>query len=114
MPTKEGKIIEPHQPLIGQPLIASRSAMMTFERKPTEWQGWIWCTDDDGISAWVPEAWVDIDGARCRMKRDYNSRELAVEKGEKVSVEMEESGWAWVRKGSGECGWIPMTCLEGD
>lgn len=112
MRSKEWTIIGSHLPGIGQPLVAPKGTVMTFERKPTEWRGWLWCTDDDGVSAWVPEAWVDIDGDRCRMKRDYDSRELAVEKGETVLIEFEESGWAWVKKGSGESGWVPMACLE--
>jgi uncharacterized protein CbrC (UPF0167 family) len=83
-----------------------------FERRPTEWPGWLWCERGDGVSGWAPESWVVIEGGSCRFLRDYDATELAVEAGERVEVEFEESGWAWVRKEDGERGWLPRECLD--
>ena len=83
-----------------------------LQRRETEWPGWIWCTNDSGKSAWVPENWVEIEGDSCVMKRDYDSTELSVEAGEVLSVESEESGWAWATKEGRESGWVPLENLE--
>lgn len=85
---------------------------LRFETRETESPGWVWCTDDPGEAWWVPERWVEIEGDSCVMKRHYNSAELAVDVGEVVTVELEESGWAWARKESGESGWVPLDELD--
>lgn len=46
---------------------------------------------------------MEIEGNSYVMNRDYNSTELAVEAGEVLTVEFQESGSAWVTKeGRGE------------
>ena len=85
---------------------------LNYERRKTIYLGWIWCTDGKGIQAWVPEAFVTIEGNNCHMIRDYISREIAIDVGDIVDVIEIESGWAWVSNSVGEYGWIPMDCLE--
>ncbi len=85
---------------------------LSFERKETEFAGWIWCTNDSGKEAWVPENWVDIEGDSCVMKRDYNAIELSVETDEVLTIELEESDWAWATKEGGQSGWVPLENLE--
>jgi hypothetical protein len=70
--------------------------------------------NDWGKSAWVPQNWVEIEGDSCVMKRDYNSTELAADVGEVLTVEFEESGWAWVTKEGSESGWVPLVNLGTD
>ena len=96
----------------GDVLSVTRGGRLEFERRPTEWAGWIWCTSRDGVSAWLPESWVTVEGRFCVMLRDYVSRELTVSAGEEVTGEFTESGWAWVRNGEGNEGWVPLECLE--
>lgn len=103
---------EPHVPDSGDVLSLKRGARLEFERRPTEWEGWIWCTSAEGISAWVPESWVTVEGRFCVMLKDYISRELGVDRGDEVTVELTESGWAWVRTPDGDEGWVPLECLE--
>jgi hypothetical protein len=85
---------------------------LNYERRKTIYPGWIWCTDRNGVQAWVPEAFVTIEGNRCYMMRDYISREMVIEVGDIVDVTEIESGWAWVSNKEGENGWTPMECLE--
>ena len=106
------RVITPHQSTDPDPLIVGRGDCLGFERRETVWPGWIWCTTDSGKSAWVPENWVEIEGDSCVMKRDYDATELSLEVGETVTVEFEESSWAWVTKQSGESGWVPLENLE--
>jgi len=106
------RVIEAYQPEFPDPWTARKGDRLSFERTETEWAGWIWCTSSSGKGAWVPENWVQIDGDSCVMRRDYNATELAVEVGEVLIVEFEESGWAWVRKENGEGGWVPFGNLD--
>ena len=80
----------------------SRGERLSFERRATEWPGWIWCTHISGTSGWVPESWVEIRGDSCAMKRDYDATELSVRGDEVVTVKFEESGWAWATTVTGE------------
>lgn len=131
---------KPHTGGDGKPLAARRGERLAFERRPTEYAGWIWCRrlEDDGTprrgsvgddasgpiadgpiadgptadAGWVPEAWVRIEGQTCVLLRDYDSTELRVEAGEDVTVQLVESGWAWVGGSCGRMGWVPLECLE--
>ena len=77
-----------------------------FERT-TDIEGWVWCTAPDGRSGWAPRGWlVEADGA-WRLVRDYDAIELSVAPGEVLEVVLEESGFYWARKETGETGWVP-------
>jgi hypothetical protein len=82
-----------------------------FERRPTSWAGWLWCTAGDGTSRWVPESWVTLDDDTCVLKRDYAAAELSVAEGDLLTVEFVESGWAWAATEDGRQGWVPLECL---
>jgi len=106
------RVIKKHRPIPAEPLLVPRGKKITFERKPTQWEGWIRCFSSGGVSGWVPEAWVKIEGNTCVLLRDYDATELRVDVEEIVISEFTESGWVWVRKDTGESGWIPLECLE--
>ena len=103
---------KPHDPEYPVPLQVKRGAKLAFERRPTPWKGWIWCTSPEGRSAWVPESWVTIERDACIASRDYDSTELALQAGEEVVSDIAESGWVWVRDSQGNRGWVPLDCLE--
>jgi hypothetical protein len=86
--------------------------LLRFERRPTEWEGWIWCIDREGIEGWVPEKWVSVEGDSCAALREYESVELGVSRGEVLTVLETESGWAWAVNSRNESGWVPLRCLE--
>lgn len=89
-----------------------KGEILRFERRKTEWSGWLWCTSGSGECAWVPEAWVELGAATCVMTRDYTARELSVQEGEEVRATLAESGWVWASTPSGGEGWVPLECLE--
>ncbi|MGD2252543.1 MAG: SH3 domain-containing protein [Anaerolineales bacterium] len=93
-------------------LHAIRGDELNYERRETIYEGWIWCTDRNGTQAWVPEAFVRIEGNRCYLIRDYVSQEMAIEVGDVLDVIEIESKWAWASNKEGEFGWVPMDCLE--
>ena len=106
------RAVKSHRPEEGEPLEVSRGDRLEFERRPTGWEGWLWCTNADGDAGWVPEAWVRIEGETCVSTKDYSSSELAVDAGTEVLVGLMESGWAWACTSKGQVGWVPFECLE--
>jgi uncharacterized protein YgiM (DUF1202 family) len=86
---------------------------LTIEDRESEWAGWIWCTNGDGESAWVPENYVERKGNSGAALRDYSARELSVAVGEElVMSQLEESGWVWCTNQKGESGWVPLDNIE--
>jgi hypothetical protein len=105
------QVIEPYQAAYPDPFSAPKGERLKFERRDSEWEGWIWCTNDSGQSGWVPETWVMLEGESCVLERDYTGAELSVDRGETISAEFVESGWAWATKENGESGWVPLDNL---
>jgi len=108
-------VIKPHRASYKEVLIAPKGTRLSFERRESEWDGWLWCTDPSdksGIAGWVPESWVATDGNSCTLLRDYSTAELTVIEGETVDGDIIESGWVWVRNSYGEQGWVPLECLR--
>ena len=83
---------------------------LRYERRESDWPGWLWCTSPAGSEAWVPESWVTLDGETCVLVRDYAARELSLKRGDVVRTRLEESGWVWAA--CGREGWVPLACLE--
>lgn len=108
---KSFRVVKPYQAAYPEPWTVRKGEHLKFERRESEWEGWIWCTDPTGGSAWVPENWVEIEGEFCILKRDYRSAELSVDEGEIITAESAESGWVWATKESGESGWVPLEHL---
>jgi hypothetical protein len=94
------------------PLTAKAGARLRFERRESEWEGWLWCTDSSGKTGWVPENWLTLDEGFCILQRDYVAEELSVVAGELITAELVESGWVFGSRESGEQGWIPMNHLS--
>jgi len=42
------RVIKPHQPSDRDALTARKGERLSFERRETEWPGWIWCTKESG------------------------------------------------------------------
>jgi hypothetical protein len=108
------RVIKPYQTPFSDPLIARKGERLSFERRESEWEGWIWCTCTSGRSGWVPENWVQIKDRYCVLQRDYTAAELSVGNGETITADILESGWAWATKESGDSGWIPLKHLSPD
>ena len=106
------KVMQAHKPSDPDGLTGSAGEWLTFERRPTKYQGWLWCHNNNGAQSWVPEAWLKIEGEQAILLRDYSARELSVVIGELVTVELSQSEWAYCRKKNGKLGWLPLTCLQ--
>ena len=111
-PRPQLRVIKAYQPTCADPLQAASGERLLFERRATEWEGWLWCTDGAGRSSWLPEAWVRLEAEHCVLQRDYSAVELNVKPGDVLAVELIESGWAWVKSRQGAKGWVPLIHTE--
>jgi hypothetical protein len=93
------------------PLTLPKGERVRWERRESEWPGWIWCTTYSGEARWVPESWVGKEGEYCVLQRPYTATELSVEEGVTVTVLLVESGWAWATNESGQSGWVALDHL---
>jgi Variant SH3 domain len=101
-------VTQNHEGGLASPIRFGVGEVLRWESRPTEWEGWLWCTDAKGMNGWVPERYVEkIDSDRCRTLRDYDATELTVRVGDELDVHFAESGWAWCETADGRKGWVP-------
>lgn len=109
------KVIKSHQSEVLTPFQAEKGDIVVGKEKTTQWEGWLYCKNKDGIYGWVPKAFVSSvknSSEEFRFIRDYNSFEISVSKEEFVKIHEIESGWAIIENESGKIGWIPLENLE--
>jgi hypothetical protein len=89
-------------------------ALITKE-KESECEGWKWHQTPNGKYGWYPINYVkviDEKPGQFELLRYYNPKELSIQAGEAVTIQFEESGWAWVVKHSVDKGLVPLDNLE--
>ncbi|MDX1798397.1 MAG: hotdog fold thioesterase [Candidatus Lokiarchaeia archaeon] len=101
-------VIENYKAHYNIPLVFKKGEKVSIGQKESEWSGWVWCTNKDEESRWVPENYLEISGKMVEIKRDYNAKELSIEVGEGLTIEEEEAEWFWVTNQQGESGWVPI------
>ena len=107
------RIIKAYQPQDNNRWRVQAGEEVLYDRRPTDYRGWLWCTNNDGKSAWAPERWVTIiSSERCHFIRDYDASELRVDVGQIVEGDIMESGWVLVSDAKKISGWVPLECLE--
>jgi hypothetical protein len=101
-------VIRDHEGGHPNPIRFGADEVLRWERRPTEWEGWLWCTDAKGVTGWVPGAYVaKLDAALCRTLREYDATELPVNLGDELDVHFAESGWLWCTTADCRKGWVP-------
>ena len=106
------RVVRAHEPDHVDPLILKKGESVPFERRRTQWDGWLWCTKSTGESGWVPESWVTVHGDHCVAKRDYIATELVVHSNQVLDAILTESGWLLAISSNGTVGWVPLECVE--
>jgi len=78
------------------------------------WRRYIWGTDQAGRSGWVPEEYLaaNPDGCTAVARRDYDSTELTVGRGQVLDVLDDAGGWYLCRTDAGTSDWVPGTSVE--
>jgi uncharacterized protein YgiM (DUF1202 family) len=106
------RVIAEYQSPYSDPVVFSAGEELTIGEKESAWSGWVWCTNRDGKSRWVPETYVEQKGDVGVMRRDYEATELSVTVGEELVMGEEESDWIWCTNQKGQSGWVPITNIE--
>ncbi|MFW9933529.1 MAG: hypothetical protein ACFFDR_12840 [Candidatus Thorarchaeota archaeon] len=107
------RVVKAHRSEPSVSLVMKEGDVLQGEKRTTEWDGWLWCTNASKVSAWVPEAYLSKCGESGMYEaiQDYDSIELPADIGEEVAVLLEEASWGWVRSTDAKEGWIPLECL---
>ncbi len=109
------KVIKAHHSDVLIPFQAEKGEIVKCKEKPTQWEGWLYCKNKDGIFGWVPKAFVTQvkdSSDEFQFVCVYNSFEISATTGEFVKIKEIESGWARIENESGKIGWIPLENLD--
>lgn len=106
------RVIERYRTQYTDPIGFRAGEELALGRRDDQFVGWIWAKAPSGKSGWVPIEALAIEGARGRALCDYTARELDVDVDERVTIESELAGWAWVRSERGGEGWVPLAHLD--
>lgn len=109
------RVIKSHQSEVLTPFQAEKGDIVIGKEKPTQWEGWLYCRNKEGIYGWAPKAFftpVEDSSEEFQFIRAYNSFEISVSKGEFVKIQEIVSGWAIIENEDGKIGWIPLENLD--
>jgi hypothetical protein len=106
------RVISAYQSTHPDPLVIKVGEELIAGKKDSKWSGWLWCTNQNGKSGWVPQKYVELKGDFCVARFDYDGTELSVDIGEELTMSYEESGWIWCTNQQGQYGWVPADHLE--
>lgn len=95
-------------------LFVGDKVQVTKRETNPDWLGWVFCIDKNGVSGWVSETYLNIQGSTADVLRNYDATELSVKAGENVYCQKEEFGWAWVRNEQNLEGWVPIKNLKSE
>ncbi|MFX1499836.1 MAG: SH3 domain-containing protein [Promethearchaeota archaeon] len=112
MKEKRCRVIKKYESPYTDPFLITKGEILSISEKDSEWSGWIWCTKKNGISRWVPESYLEIEGNSGKANQDYNATELSVNVGEELFIEQEEAGWYWVTNQQGKSGWVQIKNVQ--
>lgn len=105
-------VVRSHRPARESTLAANAGDILQPLRREAEWPGWVWCADEKGVEAWAPERWLRYTGGKAVLIKDYNSSELTIQPGERLTLLGEESGWVLAAMPGGNIGWAPVDCVQ--
>lgn len=112
MKGKKCRVIEDYKSPYTELLLIRKGETLSIREKESEWPGWIWCTNKEGISRWVPENYLEIQGTTGKAKQDYNATELNVKTGDELIIKEEAAEWFWVVNQQGKRGWVPIRNVQ--
>jgi hypothetical protein len=106
------KIVEEHKATFDYAVLADIGEMVSVGREDTDVPGWLWCKNEAGLEAWIPETHIDIEGETAVFNQPYNSIEHTIKVGEKVQYLGESLGWIECLNHEWKYGWIPTSKLK--
>ena len=107
------RVISDYQAPYPNPIHVNAGDVISLDRtKETEFDGWVWCSDQAGMSGWVPESYIEPNDNSGVMRCDYDAIELTIHVGDILTFLKAESGFYWVSDQTGRQGWVPASHVE--
>jgi hypothetical protein len=107
------RVIKSYTAVYPDPITVRAGDEIMVGEEDTEFPGWVWCSDQNGKSGWLPLDCIEhIKRNSGAAKYDYSAIELNAGTGEKLKSNELKNGWAWCVNESGQSGWIPLDHLE--
>ena len=93
--------------------VARGDQLLVVKEDKSKWAGWVWCTDTNGLSGWLPVQVFDAleIGKTNTATEKFNTIELTISAGEILFVSNSLNDWSWCRNEQGKEGWVPDDCL---
>ena len=89
------------------PLRLAKGEQVKVAQRDRMWPEWIWTTNANGLSGWVHESQLTIEGNVAHAAEASNAQEISLRKGDIIESLRELGGWHWCRKADGQEGWTP-------
>lgn len=105
------RVVTGYRSAYPEPFVVPAGEVLTCGDRESEWPGWIWCTNREGESRWVPEAYLQRQGEQHLALCDYDAAELTVQSGQDLVATEEAGGWHWCTNQEGQSGWVPAEHL---
>jgi hypothetical protein len=105
------KVIREYISEFSNPLKLRKGDIVVIDHSKDKHAGWKFGKINDN-EAWIPKAYLDVNGKLGKLNRDYNATELSLKEGQVLEVLYEESGWFWCKTGEGKYGWYPKEATE--
>ncbi len=112
MTQKSCIVTNAHMPPSTAPVVFAKGDRVIIDKRDTEWPEFLWCINEEGEGAWIPESYLDRDDDVGILNTVYSSIELKADKGERLSIIKSASGWHWCRNSLGKLGWIPEKSVK--
>jgi hypothetical protein len=112
MPRQLYRVTQVHKSSFDNFLVAEKGDRVRLGSQDPEMPGWYWCTAQNGVEAWVPESYLELNGDTATFKQSYNSVEHNAQPGELVQFLGETLGWVECLNKEWKYGWLPESKLE--
>jgi hypothetical protein len=106
------RVVAAWEPPDREVLVVRAGDTVAVGRRDSEWPEFLWCENEHGVGAWVPQQYLEsFDVPTTRLTDDYSATELAVEPGDLVEATRSAGGRRWCIHRDGTEGWLPEKVL---
>lgn len=106
------RVVKAHKASFDYSVVFRKGDRVRVGREDPEMPGWFWCEDREGVWSWVPEEYLDREGAEGTITHGYDTVELTVEEGDTLEYVTEVKFWTLCRTDDGREGWVPTENLK--
>jgi len=106
------RVLADYQSAVSHPLNLHAGDVVQISDQDQRWPGWVYCTDQNGNTGWIPERYLLRREGGAVLCKDYNGKELTVKAGDELLVCQVLTSWSWCLNEKGEPGWVPTHLVQ--